>query len=351
MRKLTIKLLVIILLLSCVFILFSCKNISNNHISINSSNQEQSQRLKYLVLGDSIAEAIAGPSPLSERDYYGYCSVIGKINNFEYHNRSVSGAVVSDLYEDISTNKDTDGYMLYTLLKSSDIIQISIMGNDLMNNSDYILQNIPEYGYTKYNELVEYVYSKIDEIVIHLKELNPNAVILMQTLYNPYVENSEIFPNWLKDYLYENAQIDMIEEVDKLIYNANHDIFYKYLENNPGAFEIVDVYQQFKDRASQVGNNRLIYFDTIHPSNEGHANIITATQNVLDKLGLSDSNAISNYKEMKIEQLNRLFSDTTVNITNCISQINSSNSIDTINTAYFNSTNNVKPKYKAKVGE
>ena len=48
-------------------------------------------RYTIVYLGDSIAEALIGPSPLSERDNYGYYAIVGKTNGFKYYNHSVSG--------------------------------------------------------------------------------------------------------------------------------------------------------------------------------------------------------------------------------------------------------------------
>mgnify|MGYP002523105937 CR=1 FL=1 len=48
-----------------------------------------------VFLGDSIAEALIGASPVSERDNYGYYALIGRVNGFNYYNHSMSGHLTS----------------------------------------------------------------------------------------------------------------------------------------------------------------------------------------------------------------------------------------------------------------
>ena len=76
-------LFVVTLLFVCVFAccLASCEK----------EQASEPEKKLVLFLGDSIAEAFAGPSPLIERENYGYYGILGTINGYEYYNRAVSG--------------------------------------------------------------------------------------------------------------------------------------------------------------------------------------------------------------------------------------------------------------------
>ena len=140
---------------------------------------------KILFLGDSIAEAILGASPLSERESYGYYGVVGIVNNFWYVNRSISGHQTKQLLDYI--RQGDDGAMLTdTHIRTADIIHISILGNDLLQNN---------LGEIMYNELIgetektDLILAKAAEnfaaIVTVLREKNPDAVLIFQSVYNP----------------------------------------------------------------------------------------------------------------------------------------------------------------------
>lgn len=60
-------------------------------LGLAACNNQAEDKYTIVYLGDSIAEALIGPSPLSERDNYGYYAIVGKTNGFNYYNHSVSG--------------------------------------------------------------------------------------------------------------------------------------------------------------------------------------------------------------------------------------------------------------------
>ena len=75
-----------------------------------------------LFLGDSIAEAVAGPVPLTEREAYGYYGIVGNINGFDYHNRAVSGATSSNLASYVK--KEDDGLNMVKSLIWVPVVEI-----------------------------------------------------------------------------------------------------------------------------------------------------------------------------------------------------------------------------------
>lgn len=65
MKKKTFIAIFLIIIFSITFIFTSC------------GKDEDEKRLSIVYLGDSIAEAVLGPSPICERERYGYFAVLG----------------------------------------------------------------------------------------------------------------------------------------------------------------------------------------------------------------------------------------------------------------------------------
>lgn len=100
-------------------------------------------KLNIVFLGDSIAEALIGASPVSERDNYGYYAIVGRTNGYNYYNHSMSGHLTSGnmadksgegLLEVISrpTEKAT---LIRTHIAQADVIHISVLGNNILQYS------------------------------------------------------------------------------------------------------------------------------------------------------------------------------------------------------------------------
>ena len=100
-------------------------------------------KLNIVFLGDSIAEALIGSSPVSERDNYGYYAIVGRTNGYNYYNHSMSGHLTSGnmadksgegLLEVISrpTEKAT---LIRTHIVEADVIHISFLGNNVLQYS------------------------------------------------------------------------------------------------------------------------------------------------------------------------------------------------------------------------
>lgn len=105
---------------------------------------EEDDKLTIVYLGDSIAEALIGPSPVSERDNYGYYALIGRINNMNYYNHSVSGHLTSGSMVDkdngdgllqIVNRDDETATLIKTHVIEADIIHISVLGNNMLQFS------------------------------------------------------------------------------------------------------------------------------------------------------------------------------------------------------------------------
>lgn len=113
-------------------------------VACDEKNGDASEgKLNIVFLGDSIAEALIGASPVSERDNYGYYALVGRTNGYNYYNHSMSGHLTSGnmankagegLLEVISreTEKAT---LIRTHIAEAGVIHISVLGNNILQYS------------------------------------------------------------------------------------------------------------------------------------------------------------------------------------------------------------------------
>ncbi len=201
----------------------------------------------YLVLGDSIAYG----SGISNSREACYGKIVADTNGYEYANHAVPGHTTTNLINRLSQET------VVADLKKADIISISIGGNDfLMSNLiGLMFDSIVLNDYTEYDKIAEGFYTNLCEIIRIINSHNADAVILMQTLYNPQ-----------SGYLRAPYQ----EGADRI--NAAIE---RYNAENPGEIVIVDV-------GTALGDNMENYADDeIHPSAAGNEII---AEIILDKL-------------------------------------------------------------------
>ncbi len=333
-----------------ILIVFLCLSLFASCLSLLSGcgEEEEVERLNVVFLGDSIGEGILGPSPINERDYYGYYGVIGKRNNFTYYNRAVSGHKTSQMLEFIQ-REDEGASMTRTHLMDADIISISILGNDLLQNDlGSLVVDASQGDYSRPEQYLALAAVDFATIIETLRGYNPDVVILMQTLYNPATPESIVISESRKTELtalgVDSSQYRVLAGNILQILN---DIIYDYLENNPGAYYIVDVHKAFNDIyvADNARGNALFYNDDVHPSNQGHAVIADTIQSKLEELGLADKDtALFKYKQMRFLQMQRLYADT-ANLTQAATEISSATSCSEVTEIYFRLTLGLTPKY------
>ena len=308
---------------------------------------DSEKTVKFLVLGDSIGEAVLGPSPLEARDLYSYCSLIGEVNNYDYHNRAVSGHKSDRFLEYISVDKDENAYTVITHIKEADIIDISMMGNDLLQTGiNQFARDAIDGDYSRAEEILAQSYLNISAAIARIYELNPDVTLIFQTLYNPLFADSIMFSDAIKAEMQEKG-IDAYAIGKQLIDRLNNNVF-RYAEEHPNTIIIADVNKKF-DEAYQKGAvylDRYMYADCVHPSNEGHAAIFTVIQTVLEEKGLADhDSAIKSYKSIVCDRLKTLYKGTDVDVNKVSKDIKNASTYQEINDIYFDATLDVAPKY------
>lgn len=344
-----------------ILVLVLCVAVAVAIVGLFGCEKKQNEEKKVMLfLGDSIGEAVAGPSPLTEREGYGYYGIIGRINGYEFYNRAVSGYQTKHLYSYIQ--REDDGVnMVKSLVSTADIIHISILGNDLLGYD--ITNMIIEAGdnvFTEEDKRLEIAAENLEKIVEYIKDANPKAKLILQTLYNPVGPDSPLVSNRARTTLAEKsyAAKDYHKLAGKIIERLN-DVIYAYYDKHvkkmfgsvtSEPFEIVDVYSKFEDIYNKNFTRWQGLFcpDGIHPTNEGHALIAGEIQALLEKAELAGSDALAKYKQIRYEQLDRLFKDI-INVGAAKSNVEKAGDMADVTFAYFNDIKNYSPYYTNKL--
>lgn len=330
-----IKKPIVLLFVMCIFSVFMFSGCSSYQIEI-------------LFLGDSIAEGLAGISPISERERYAYYGVLGIRNEYIYRNRAVGGHRTSNMLELIQ-REDTDIRMIQSHIKNADIIHVSIIGNDLLqNNLGKLMYEWAQGDTTMVESILESAERNFAEIVDFIKENNPKATVFFQNVYNPVLGKTRLISDTYRQQLSAlDIQESEYRELGAEILGELNNIISRYLADNPESFYLIDAYGEF-DRIYQediLRGQRLISRDAVHPSTEGHAVLADLTQQKLEELNLaSPKKALKNYKTLRKQQLKELYKDS-VNIRKVNSLINKATTCSQVTERYFEAILDKQPNY------
>lgn len=207
----------------------------------------------YLILGDSIGagEGIANPDEAS------FGKIVADTIGYDYVNDSVSGYNSDALLVHLelpSVKKD---------IENASLISLSIGGNDFLvdNMAALAFEAILFDSYDRFDEIAADFYDNFCKIIAKIKSYNPNAVLLVNNLYNP--------------------RMGIGRDVYQQGVNRLNAVYERYLKEHPGSYTIVDA-------ASAIGDNSAyIAMDTIHPSAQGNIQIAKAVLKALNTLGIT----------------------------------------------------------------
>ncbi len=386
MRKKIIAALVCLALIACCCVwLAACnKEVDQYYWGEGTEvSSAESDKTKIVFLGDSIAEGIIGASPISLRHEYAYANLIGRQNDYTYVNHSVSGHLTEDMLELISNEEGYDGArMLISNIKTADIIHVSIIGNDVLQDRtdvkgmtvhEVIMAAVEgDYSTLEYalgldgNDYSNSSYNNIIKIVERLRKLNSDAVIIFQEVYNPIMDvDTPLIEDETREAIAEAKGADWItlENLhalgDTIIGKMNQVIknvvscFNDQGDNNIYSIDALAAFNKIYENNKDIAKE-LIYPDGIHPSNYGHAILAELTQEFLEYLKFAnESTALANYKQMRIDLLNNNFAGKTLNDSvskdTVISKINSATSYREVTTIFFEATLGVTPDYSTDV--
>jgi len=206
---------------------------------------------KFVVLGDSIP---AGEGATEAAN--AYARLIAGDKGFDLENHAVGGHRSTDLLALL----ENDTKSIRGDISAADIIVLNIGGNDLLGSNviTLVLRVVFLKDSSSIDPYIADFAENFADIVGQIKVLNPSAKFIVQTLYNcmegiPLVGDA-----------YEQA-------VTKL-----NKVYWDYLDANPGAYEIADIYSAYK------GYDGLVFRDRLHPSDDGHARIAEVLTAMID---------------------------------------------------------------------
>ena len=364
-RKVLLTLLVLVMTACCVATLVACND-----------DPVPSDKKEIVYLGDSIAEGILGASPLGLRQEYAYANVLGRRNDYVYYNHSVSGHLTKDLLAILQNELDYDGARALLLhVSEADVIHISILGNDvLQDRKDGAFESDPVTMHNIILEAAKDEYTSIDRvlngytagdvttvgsvenikgIVDALKSLNPDALIIFQSVYNPIMDvDTPLIKQETRDALTEEEfgiTLDRLHNLgDRLIERLNSALTTVLeTEGYEDSFVIADGHAAFNEvyNADRSRAERLIYPDGIHPSNEGHAVLADLTQGILEEKGLAKaSSALAGYKVMRKNVLADYFAEQT-DVAAASAEIDAAATCAEVTEIFFDATQGLKADY------
>ncbi len=348
-------------LVFCLVLLLVCSLFIGCEKNDDEPEEKQST---YLFLGDSIAEALLGPSPITERDSYGYYSIVGQVNGAKYYNRAISGLTSIGFVNSVCGRKyyeEEDAFYREYWIKNADVIFISMLGNDVLC-SDMIefaietgkattAQGTITLSADYQSKLNNRCIPNMREAMEKIYELNPNVTVVWQTLYNPFFDASVLIDK--EDWDWYNSEVGKgaidgkytFRKLADILVNAMNDVVYDYQRDNPDKkFYISDVKGAFDAVFAQGDEEgeKLVFSDCIHPSIRGHALIAETLEKTLCELGLSSMDcAVDKYKTVVTDRMGRIYPEVST------STVLSADSFSAVTNAYFAATESVAPSWGA----
>ncbi len=205
---------------------------------------------KLVVLGDSIAYGYG----IKDRSTLAYGALISAANGYEYENYARNGDTTYNLNERLTRDD------VVASIKAADIIAVSIGGNNFLTGGIAIMVINGLFGnYELLDDTADKFYDNFSIAVDKIRAINPEAELLVQTLYNP---RNDFIKN-----IYQHG-------IDRL-----NDYIRQLSEEKD--FTVVEVAEAFAGHAGEY-----IQDDVIHPNERGHYTIACEYLKVLKSMGL-----------------------------------------------------------------
>lgn len=206
----------------------------------------------YVVLGDSIAFGSGLSNP---RDAV-YGRIVADTNGYDYQNYAVPGHTTGNLL------RRMEDQTVRAAIRTAEIISISIGGNNfLLGDLNSLMYNgLVKGDYSRFEVLAEGFAADLQTIMETIRALNPDAAVLLQTLYNP--------------------QTGYVGEVYQHGSDSVNAVVRAYAEAHPGEVLIADVAAALTDSGRDFAEDR------IHPSAVGNEKIARVILQTLRENGL-----------------------------------------------------------------
>jgi lysophospholipase L1-like esterase len=234
--------------------------------------EAQSRKIYYTALGDSIATGYRLSSTSKS-----YVSLFGKYLSADTVNLGQNGLTSEGLL-----TKLTSDQKVMASVKKSDIVTISIGGNDMLtvfsalkpDSISSLVSAVKEVQSSamqaKFSAGVAQFSQTWAKIIARIKELSPNAVIIANTLINPYRGITVNVPFVMN--------FDLSAFADKFVTQINSVITGGAAS---GGYLVADSFTAFRSSGKTLTNASLSKLDfDPHPNADGHA-LIYSTHKAL----------------------------------------------------------------------
>ena len=244
---------------------------------------------ELVVLGDSIAAGYGIENP---EDTYGY--LVSSERDYMLSNYAVSGDTTTDLLQIIEKDEQVISH-----LKTAETVVISIGGNDFLHlgteSSMSELAEIISSGKDSkiIQNLLKTVKNNIRTIHESVRELNPDAKIVLQTVYNPFLGQTDKLTQLL------NQLVELFRQDYTDIYKAEADT-----DNN---MVIADIEKCFREYYEKTKNTSLIQNDFIHPSVKGHRMIADQVEIAMDDVHKAEWSTVEKSANALLRLAERMF--------------------------------------------
>ena len=240
---------------------------------------------KILILGDSISAGYGLKN--GENGYYDY---LADVTGGTVTNLAVSGDATENLIEKL----DTDAYR--NAVTDANLICISIGGNDLLRPAQAYVESMRKDGESLLDTVIRVAKEGDPQTLIigmtraltpartaaktnfpliesKIRALNPNAKIVMQTIYNPF----EVSPEYLAQKNYSADTLNNYQKLTTYINNTVNSINKVIRELK--SISYADIYEDFNGSGWLYDR---VYEKDIHPNPTGHALIAASVLKAAD---------------------------------------------------------------------
>lgn len=292
MKRFLATLLALIMIPLSVQTYSADESTENSEINSESSSEQSLDKKpkKLVALGDSITRGYG----LAD-DEKSYVEILTDECGFESNNFAVNGRTSVVLLESLEKPEEDEKQAL----EQADYIVMSIGGNDMlyllnklvngvlpsdsMSNPSEAVSNLVEMAGKLTPESMEsdiaYYKKTVEKIIKILQEMNPNAEIIMQTVYDPFKPIFVVAP---VVFVYMASDInEAYTKMESCIDGFNSALF--ELSEKYG-FKIADVSKDFKESDKKYLNMSLSNPD-IHPNADGHRRIAEIVKQEMDPDG------------------------------------------------------------------
>lgn len=244
---------------------------------------------KLEVIGDSIA---AGYGIEDEENIYG--NIIAQERDYILSNDAISGYDTTDLLKLLEEDNTVKSN-----IKEAETVVVSIGGNDFLHlrNDTSLVELMEIVAKGKDSSVIVNLLATVKKNLrsIHeiIRELNPDAKIVLQTVYNPFLGQSDKFAQLL---------CQLVE-----LFRTDYEKIYKEEADTDSNMVIADVEKEFNDYYDETKSVGLIQDDFIHPSIKGHRMIADIVENAMDDVHKAGWSSIEKSASALIRLGNRMF--------------------------------------------